>query len=95
MNSSRSPFLLIGATCAALVVAGIVVYRTAPPISSTFGWFAYSLPSEKLSTSRSALSAQRVTGLVMVVAGGIGASATVGYVLGLRNRDTSLRSSAR
>ena len=84
VHTSRSRFQLAGAICAALMVAGIVVYRTAPQIS--FGWFAYSpLPDEFSISSGPGLSTRQLTGLVMIVVGGIGASATAGYVLGLRN----------
>ena len=84
MNPARSRFLLVEDACVALVVAGIVVYRTAHAVS--FSWFSYSpRPGGFSISSGPGLSTRQLTGLILAVLGGIGGAAIGGYLLGRRN----------
>ena len=83
MNPARSWLLLGVAVCAILMIVGIVVYWTAPPVG--FGWFAYSPTPDGFTVSSSpAHSAQQLMGVILVALGLAGASLTAGYVLGRR-----------
>lgn len=70
----------IGAiTAAALVVAGMVVWITAPNMDATFGWFAYAPLSDVFSTGVYFVHARRLIAAGLAVLGVIIGGVALGF----------------
>ena len=84
MRSPGARLRLLGVAFTLVVVAGVIVFRTAPP--PEFGWFAYAPLAEEVGLPASpTLSPQQLTGTVIAALGLAGAAGTLGYLLGSRS----------